>query len=54
MWPDVREVATGRWPGILVALGVDPASLTGRHVACPVCGGNQHGAGACKPTITLL
>jgi putative DNA primase/helicase len=38
---DVRELATGRWPGILVALGVDAAHLTGKHVACPVCGGKD-------------
>ncbi len=31
MRPDVREVAAGRWPGILAALGVDPAHLTGKH-----------------------
>lgn len=37
--PDVREAATGRWPGILVELGVDAALLTGKHTACPVCGG---------------
>ncbi len=41
MRPDVREVAAGRWPGILAALGVDPAHLTGKHVACPVCGGKD-------------
>lgn len=39
--PDAREVATGRWLGILVALGVDAAHLTGKHVACPVCGGTD-------------
>lgn len=39
--PDVREAATGRWPGILVALGVDAAFLTGKHTACPVCGGKD-------------
>jgi putative DNA primase/helicase len=38
---DVREAATGRWPGILAALGVDPATLTGKHTACPVCGGKD-------------
>lgn len=38
---DVREVAAGRWPSILVALGVDAAHLTGKHVACPVCGGKD-------------
>jgi putative DNA primase/helicase len=39
--PDVREAATGRWPGILTALGVDAAHLTGKHTACPVCGGKD-------------
>ncbi len=39
--PDVREAATGRWPGILTALGVDAAFLTGKHTACPVCGGKD-------------
>lgn len=38
---DARELAIGRWPGILAALGVDPARLTGRHVACPACGGKD-------------
>lgn len=41
MRPDVREVAAGRWPGILAALGVDPAHLTGKHVPCPVCSGKD-------------
>ncbi len=41
MRPDVREVAVGRWPGILAALGVDAAHLTGKHTACPVCGGKD-------------
>lgn len=39
--PDVRDVAAGRWPGILTALGVDPELLTGKHTACPVCGGKD-------------
>lgn len=39
--PDVRELATGRWHGILVALGVDSSCLTGKHTACPVCGGRD-------------
>lgn len=38
---NVREMATGRWSGILIALGVDPSCLTGKHVACPVCGGKD-------------
>ncbi len=39
--PDVREMATGRWRGILVALGVDPSFLTAKHKPCPVCGGKD-------------
>lgn len=39
--PDVRELATGRWHGILVSLGVDQSYLTGKHTACPVCGGKD-------------
>lgn len=39
--PDVREAATGRWPGILAALGVDAAFLSGKHTSCPVCGGKD-------------
>jgi putative DNA primase/helicase len=38
---DVRETAAGRWLGILVALGVDAALLTGKHTACPICGGKD-------------
>ncbi len=38
---NVREAATGRWPGILAALGVDAGHLTGKHTACPVCGGKD-------------
>jgi putative DNA primase/helicase len=38
----VHEVAAGRWPGILAALGVlDERQLTGRHCPCPVCGGRD-------------
>lgn len=32
-----REAATGRWAGILPALGISSSSLTGRHVGCPLC-----------------
>lgn len=41
MRPDVRQTAIGRWPGILAAFGIDAAFLTGRHTACPVCGGKD-------------
>lgn len=39
---NVHEVAAGRWPGILSALGVlDERQLTGRHCPCPICGGKD-------------
>jgi len=39
---NVHEVAAGRWPGILAALGVlDERQLSGRHCPCPVCGGKD-------------
>jgi putative DNA primase/helicase len=41
MRTNVRDVAAGRWPGILQALGVPEAALSGRHVPCPVCGGTD-------------
>jgi putative DNA primase/helicase len=34
-----REVAQGKWHGILVSLGFQPEMLNGKHQACPVCGG---------------
>ena len=33
--------ARGKWRGILVELGISPQSLTGKHVACPLCGGKD-------------
>lgn len=41
MLPRVSELANGRWRSILVSLGVDQGYLTGRHSACPVCGGKD-------------
>lgn len=48
----VREVAQGRWPGILSSFGLTDKQLSGKHAACPVCGGkdrfrfdNQEGRG---------
>lgn len=37
----VREIAKGRWRGILMALGVDERTLSGKHTACPRCGGKD-------------
>jgi putative DNA primase/helicase len=35
------EIATGRWHGILVQLGVSDKFLTGKHGPCPLCGGKD-------------
>lgn len=35
----VRELALGRWPSILQAIGIDAGALSGRHCPCPMCGG---------------
>ncbi len=34
---EIRQLAAGKWHGILTALGVDEAYLTGKHGPCPVC-----------------
>lgn len=39
--PKTAEVAIGRWPGILQALGVDPAYLRNKHGPCPSCTGKD-------------
>jgi len=41
MQTKVRDVAHGRWPGILAALGLTEKQLSGNHTACPVCGGRN-------------
>lgn len=38
---DVRTAAQGRWRGILHSLGVDERTLSGKHTACPLCGGKD-------------
>ena len=38
---DVRTAAQGRWRGILHSLGMDERSLSGKHCACPMCGGRD-------------
>lgn len=35
---DIKE-ATGKWPGIFSALGIDVGS--GKHKSCPICGGKD-------------
>lgn len=39
--PEAREIAKGRWRGILVTLGVSDKDLTGNHGPCPICGGKD-------------
>jgi len=48
-----RDVARGKWRGILMELGVPSAALTGKHGSCPLCGGtdrfrwdNKEGSGS--------
>lgn len=35
------NVAKGKWKGILLHFGVPEAALTGKHAACPLCGGDD-------------
>ncbi len=35
------ELAVGRWPGLLVQLGIERNLLTGKHAPCPVCEGRD-------------
>lgn len=41
MLQPVRELALGRWPGILSSFGLTDKQLSGKHTACPVCGGKD-------------
>lgn len=41
MQPKAREVAQGRWRGILASFGLSDRQLSGRHGPCPVCGGKD-------------
>lgn len=38
---DVRTAAAGRWRSILSTLGMDDKVLSGKHTACPLCGGKD-------------
>lgn len=38
---DVRQAAQGRWRSILTVLGVEERALSGKHTACPMCGGKD-------------
>lgn len=37
----VSEVATGRWPSILMHFGIAENFLNGKHGPCPICGGKD-------------
>lgn len=39
--PNVREIAQGKWPGILKQLGMDDKFLRNQHGPCPLCGGKD-------------
>jgi putative DNA primase/helicase len=39
--PSLRDIATGRWPGLLLGFGIPEAALSGRHGPCPMCGGSD-------------
>lgn len=39
--PKVREVAQGKWPGLLLGFGLTERQLSGKHVPCPLCGGKD-------------
>lgn len=39
--PRTSDLAQNKWRGILMTLGVDAKFLTGKHTACPFCGGRD-------------
>lgn len=39
--PRTADAARGKWKGVLLALGLPAAALTGKHAACPACGGKD-------------
>ena len=41
MREDIKELARGRWYGILTTLGFDGELLNGKHQPCPFCGGED-------------
>ena len=38
---NVRDVAAGKWPGLLLGFGLTERQLSGKHCPCPVCGGDD-------------
>ena len=41
MRPSVRDVAAGKWHGLLLGFGLSERQLSGKHCPCPICGGND-------------
>lgn len=37
----LSNLCVGKWHGILTQLGIDQSHLTGKHTACPICGGRD-------------
>ena len=38
---NTRDMAKGKWRGLLIQLGVEQNYLTGKHGPCPMCGGKD-------------
>lgn len=38
---NVRELARGKWRGILASIGLNDSTLSGKHGPCPICGGKD-------------
>ena len=38
---DIKTICSGKWAGILTALGVPTAALSGKHQPCLICGGKD-------------
>lgn len=41
MRPDAKELARGKWRGVLIANGIDENALRNVHGPCPACGGKD-------------
>lgn len=38
---NVRDVAIGKWSGLLLGFGLTERQLSGKHCPCPICGGRD-------------
>lgn len=38
---NVRDIAAGKWPGLLLGFGLTERQLSGKHCPCPICGGSD-------------